>query len=153
MKTLNVILLLCLVGLSTPTFAQEVYDQNSIRQPMNVEMGTIVAIRRVIVEGNRSYVGAGAGAAVGGVVGNATGQRQGPTTQSIATVLGVIAGGLVGDRVEQNVKRDEALELTIKKDSGQLIAIVQPYNGENFAVDERVRLLTNGYGGPVRVSR
>ncbi len=52
-------------------------------------------------------------------------------------------GGLAGSAVEEGVTRKNALEITVKLDSGPLIAIVQEAD-EAFNPGERVRIVENG---------
>jgi outer membrane lipoprotein SlyB len=46
--------------------------------------------------------------------------------------------------------RKQGIEVTLKMDNGELLAIVQEDGGENFAPGERVRLLESG--GQTRVT-
>ena len=63
--------------------------------------------------------------------------------------IGAVAGGLAGSAVEENVTKKNALEITVKLDSGKMIAVVQEM-GENFYPGERVRVLSND--GATRVT-
>ena len=123
------------------------YSRNQARTEQSVRMGTVEGVRVVRLEGTRSPVGTLAGGVVGGVAGSAIGQGRGST---IGAVLGAVAGGLAGSAIEQGVTRKEGLEITVRLDNGNMIAITQEAD-EQFKPGERVRVLSGG--GVSRVTR
>ncbi len=118
------------------------YSRGQARRAMNVDFGTVQSVRVVKIEGTKSPVGAGAGAVVGGVAGSTVGGGRG---SSIAAVLGAVAGG------EEGVTRQTGIEVTVRLDNGQHLAVVQADGGENFRSGERVRVLRDG--ATTRVTR
>jgi outer membrane lipoprotein SlyB len=64
---------------------------------------------------------------------------------------GAVVGGLVGSAIEENATRQPGLEITVRLDSGRMIAVTQAAD-EPFYPGDRVRLLT-GYDGTARVAR
>lgn len=124
------------------------YARRDARKVQEVRMGTIEAVREVKLEGTRSGVGGVAGGAVGGIAGSGVGSGRG---SAVAAVLGAVAGGIAGAAVEEAATRKPAVEITLRLDSGRLVAVVQEDAGENFRVGERVRLLESG--GEARVTR
>jgi outer membrane lipoprotein SlyB len=58
----------------------------------------------------------------------------------VASVVGAVAGGVAGQAGEQLATGKTGLEITVRLDSGQLIAIVQEAD-EAFKPGERVRVL------------
>ncbi|RTL51420.1 MAG: glycine zipper 2TM domain-containing protein [Rhodocyclaceae bacterium] len=114
------------------------YGPSQARGEMSVRMGVVESVRRVTIEGERSPVGTLAGGVVGGIAGSEVGQGKG---SSIATVLGAVAGGLAGQAIEERANKKAGLEITIKLDNGQMIAISQEAD-EEFRVGERVRVLS-----------
>lgn len=62
-----------------------------------------------------------------------------------------MAGGLAGAAAEEGVTRKQGVEVTLKMDNGELLAVTQEDGGENFQPGERVRLLQDG--GTTRVTR
>ena len=68
-----------------------------------------------------------------------------------ATVIGAVAGGLAGSAVEEGATRTPGVEVTVRLDNGQYLAVVQADGGEGFRAGERVRVLRDG--GTTRVSR
>jgi outer membrane lipoprotein SlyB len=111
-----------------------------------VQMGRVESVREVNIEGTKSAIGAGAGAVIGGVAGNTVGSGTGKV---LATAVGAVLGGVGGAAVEEGVTRQNGVEITVKLDSGRLIAITQAAD-ESFRVGDRVRVLSGG--GTTRVS-
>lgn len=124
----------------------DVYTRNQARQEMLVRTGIVESIREVTMEGTKSGAGTFAGAAVGGVAGSNVGGGKG---QIVGAIIGAVVGGLTGSAIEEGVTKKSALEITVKLDGGQLIAVVQEM-GENFNPGERVRVLSGS--GSTRVT-
>jgi outer membrane lipoprotein SlyB len=122
------------------------YSRSQTRGEMLVRMGVIESVRTVTIEGTRSGVGAAAGAVVGGVAGSDVGHGKGST---VGSVLGAVLGGVAGQAIEERTTKKDGLEITVKLDSGQIIAITQDAD-EAFRAGERVRVLSGG--GATRVS-
>ena len=149
LKTLSLLLisLAVLAGCATSK-SGDVYTRDQARREQNIRMGVVESVREVLMEGTKSPVGAIAGAAVGGVAGSTLGGGKGST---IAAVIGAVAGGLAGSAIEEGVTRKQAMEITIKMDNGQLIAIVQEGDPLEFRPGDRVRIISSG--GESRVTR
>jgi outer membrane lipoprotein SlyB len=124
------------------------YERSEARRVYEVRMGVIEHVRAVKLEGTESGIGAAAGGAIGGIAGSTAGRGKG---SMVGAVLGAVVGGIAGAATEEGVTRKAAVELTIRLDSGRVIAVVQEDKAEKFAVGERVRLLESG--GQVRVTR
>lgn len=122
------------------------YSRAQARQVQEVEMGMVESVRQVQIEGTKTPIGSGAGAVVGGVAGSNVGGGSG---RAVGAILGAVGGGLAGAAVEEGVTRRAGLEITVRLDSGRIIAVTQEAD-EAFAVGERVRVLTGG--GVTRVS-
>jgi len=126
--------------------AGNVYSRDEARKVQTVKTGVIESVRQVKLEGSKTPIGTVAGGVVGGVAGSTVGHGAGST---IAAVIGAVAGGLAGSAIEEGVTRKDGVEITVKLDSGPLVAIVQEAN-EEFHPGEKVRLLESG--GTTRVS-
>ncbi|MBU1190143.1 MAG: glycine zipper 2TM domain-containing protein [Gammaproteobacteria bacterium] len=150
MKALNLLVIAsaCVVVLAGCAASQSgsAYSRTQTRQAQDVEMGVVESVREVQIEGTKTPIGAGAGAVVGGVAGSTVGGGKGST---VAAVLGAVGGGLAGAAIEEGVTRKKGLEITVRLDSGKMIAVTQEAD-EAFAPGERVRILSGG--GVVRVS-
>ena len=116
------------------------YSRDQARREQTVRLGVVDSVREVKIEGTRSGVGAVAGGAVGGVAGSTVGQGRGST---VGAVLGSVAGGVAGQAAEQGATRQTGLEITVKLDSGRLIAVTQAAD-ETFKPGDRVRVLSDG---------
>ena len=123
-----------------------VYDKHEAGREQTVRMATVDSVRKVTLAGSQSGVGAGAGGAIGGIAGSQVGHGAG---SSAAAVLGAVAGGVAGNVVENKATAHDALEITVRLDSGEMRAIVQEADVQ-FTPGQRVRLLSSG--GVTRVT-
>jgi outer membrane lipoprotein SlyB len=123
------------------------YSRNQARTEQSVRMGTVEGVRTVRLEGTRTPIGTIAGGAIGGIAGSGVGQGRG---SSIAAVLGAVAGGLLGSAAEEGLTRKDGVEVTVRLDNGNIIAITQEAD-EQFKPGDRVRVLAGG--GVSRVTR
>jgi len=115
---------------------------------MTVQFGTVESVRAVQLEGTKTPIGSVAGAAVGGIAGSSVGGGRGAAA---AAVIGAVAGGVAGAAIEEGATRTRGVEVTVRLDNGQFLAVVQADEGEAFRAGERVRVLRDA--GTVRVSR
>jgi len=122
------------------------YERGQTRGVQEVQMGVVESVREVKIEGTKSGVGSSAGAVVGGVAGSEVGGGKG---RIIGSVLGAVAGGVAGAAAEEGATRQKGIEVTVKLDSGRMIAVTQAAD-EKFFVGERVRILSGG--GVTRVT-
>jgi outer membrane lipoprotein SlyB len=122
------------------------YSQTQARGEMTVRLGVVESVRQVSIEGEKTPVGALAGGAIGGMAGSNVGGGRGST---VGAILGAVAGGMAGNAIEEHASKRAGLEITIKLDNGQLIAVTQEAD-EAFHPGERVRVLS-GHGA-TRVS-
>ena len=123
------------------------YSRDQTRAVQEVQMGVVESVREVNIEGTKTPIGAGAGAVVGGVAGSTVGGGRGSI---VGATLGAVLGGLGGAATEEAVTRQKGVEITVKLDSGRMIAITQAADQE-FRVGDRVRVLSGG--GVTRVSQ
>lgn len=122
------------------------YSRTQARSVQEVQMGIVEAVREVNIEGTKTPIGAGAGAVVGGVAGSTVGSGKGSV---VGAAVGAVLGGLGGAAVEEGATRQKGVEITVKLDSGRMIAITQAAD-ESFRVGDRVRVLSGS--GVTRVS-
>jgi outer membrane lipoprotein SlyB len=122
------------------------YSREQARTVQEVQMGVVESLREVNIEGTKTPIGAGAGAVVGGVAGSTVGGGKGSI---VGATVGAVLGGLGGAATEEAVTRQKGVEITVKLDSGRMIAITQAA-GEQFRIGDRVRILSGG--GTTRVT-
>ena len=124
----------------TPGLGGGDYPREDARREQSVRLGVVDSVREVQLEGSRSGVGPGAGAVLGGIGGSTAGHGRG---SAVGAVVGTVAGGVAGQAAEEAATRKPGLEVTIKLDNGQLVAVTQG-TGDTFRAGERVRVLSDG---------
>ncbi|TAL77902.1 MAG: glycine zipper 2TM domain-containing protein [Burkholderiaceae bacterium] len=133
-------------GCATPSASSSTYTYGQAQQEQIVRMGTVVSVRPVTIQNDRSSgLGMLAGGALGGVLGNSMG---GGTGKVITTVGGAILGGLAGNAVENQVGKTQGLEITVRLDNGETRVVAQAAD-VSFSSGQRVRLISGN--GPTRV--
>ena len=145
MRLLTIALAAALAGCITHE-SGNVYSKHEAGREQTVRMATVDSVRKVTLEGSQSGVGAAAGGAVGGIAGSQVGHGAG---SSVAAVLAGVAGSVAGNALEHKGTSKDALEITVRLDSGEMRAIVQEAD-QQFAPGQRVRLLSSG--GVTRVT-
>lgn len=122
------------------------YSREQARTVQEVQMGIVESVRTVKIEGTKTPIGAGTGAVVGGVAGSTAGSGRGSV---VGAAVGAVLGGLGGAAAEEAVTRQEGIEVTVRLDSGRILAITQAAD-EDFRVGDRIRVLSGG--GTTRVT-
>ena len=135
-----VVLLATVTGCAAPGLGGGTYSREQARREQTVRMGYVESIREVKLEGTRSSVGAGAGAVAGGIAGSSIGRGRGA---ALGTVAGAVLGGIAGQAAEQGITSKTGIEVTVKLDNGNMVAIVQEAD-ETFRPGDRVRILSDG---------
>ncbi len=142
--TTSVVAVLAIVtvlsGCAAPGFGGGSYSRDQARREQTVRMGYVESVREVKLEGTRSGVGPAAGAVAGGVAGSAIGHGRG---SAIAAIGGAVLGGLAGQAAEQGITAKRGVEVTVKLDNGQMVAVMQEAD-ETFRPGDRVRILSDG---------
>lgn len=120
----------------------DVYTREEARKTLDVSYGTVVAVRPVVIEGERSFLGEAGGAVIGGMAGNTVGSGSG---RALATAAGAVAGTVVGGAAQERATRAQGAEITIRLDNdGNTIAIVQQVEDlKEFVAGQRVRLTSS----------
>ena len=124
-----------------------VYNAAAIGRTAMVSYGTIVGTRPVTVRGNGSGLGTAAGAVAGGVAGSFIG---GDTRSNVLGGLGgALIGGLAGNAIGSGVSTGQAVEFTVREDTGGDFQVVQT-NEEGLQAGDRVVV---SRGDRTRISR
>lgn len=129
-----------LTGCAVPGLGGGAYSREQARREQTVRMGHVESVREVKLEGQRSGVGPAAGAVAGGIAGSSIGQGRG---SALGAVAGAVIGGIAGQAAEQGLTTKRGIEVTVKLDSGQMVAIMQEAD-ETFRPGDRVRILSDG---------
>ena len=124
-----------------------IYDRSSAGRSMNVDTGSIVAVRDVQISGRNTIVGVGGGA----LLGSAAASGGSGVGGAVAQAGGAVAGAVLGEAVEEVATRKNAQEIMVKLANGDTIAVVQPISQEGIMrVGEQVQVLHGGGGTTVR---
>ncbi len=126
----------------------KVYSRDQVQSAQTVELGKVIRVEEVLIEGTKSQIGTAAGGAIGGIAGSNSSKG---TTGQILGVIGSVVGGIAGAAAEEAYTRRKGLEITVTLDSGRTLSVVQEAD-QPIHVGDRVRILT-GQGGVKRVVR
>jgi outer membrane lipoprotein SlyB len=137
---------LALAGCAAPYGGRD-YRGYEARGEQAVRFGVVESIRGVRIDPRETGVGTAGGAALGAIAGSNVGGGNG---QIAGAIGGAILGGIVGQSIERSANERQGIEITVRLDSGQYIAVVQEAD-EEFRPGDRVRILS-GRRGQTRVS-
>lgn len=142
-KTSLALALIAAAGLGgcASSLSGDTYSREEAQRTMTYQDGSISAVRKVRLEGTKSYIGTGTGAVVGGVAGSGVGQGRGA---AVAAVAGAVLGGLAGSAAEEGITRQDAWEISVKLNNGENRIVVQEAGNDNFVVGQRIRLVQSG---------
>jgi len=111
----------------------------------SVEVGTVMDVRLVNIEGKTSGVGYGVGAGAGAAVGSTIGGS--PEGRALGTAGGIIAGGIIGPRIEKAMTQKVAQEVTVQREDGYSVVVVTHEGLEpEFRPGDRVEILETRTG-------
>ena len=134
-------------GCATPGASGSSYPRYETRTAYDVEYGEVVATRIVEIEGDASYIGVWGGAEVGRAAGSTVADGD---TGRVARALGGVAGAVAGEAIEKKITAEDGLEITVRLDSSNTIAVVQEQD-VLFLPGDRVRVLF-GPRGSTRIT-
>ncbi|WP_386685840.1 glycine zipper 2TM domain-containing protein [Lonepinella sp. MS14437] len=124
---------------NTDIYSGDVYSGNQSKEARSISYGTIVSARSVKIQAdNQGVLGTVGGGVLGGVAGSTIGGGRG---QVLASAVGAVAGAVIGSKVEEKATQVDSLEITIKKDDGNEIVVVQKYDEKLTKAGTRVRIV------------
>jgi outer membrane lipoprotein SlyB len=141
-------LVVAMAGCARHSASSQVYPRYETRTAYDVRYGEVVAIREVEIEGYSTFIGRWGGAIVGQAIG---GNVHGRNSRRVARAVGGVAGAVAGEAVERQATAELGLEVTVRLDNGDVIAVVQGTDIP-FLPGEPARVLF-GPQGSARVSR
>lgn len=151
LKLNKFVVLLCLAALVLPSCASlggSDYSRTDERRAMNIQYGSLLAVREVTISNEPTGTGTTLGAITGGVLGSLLGSGRG---RVVGAVGGAVVGAVGGTAVEKGIADGKAWELTVRLDTGQEIVVVQDKD-DIYTPGEKVRVVTAG-NGVTRVQR
>ncbi|MBL8512818.1 MAG: glycine zipper 2TM domain-containing protein [Betaproteobacteria bacterium] len=140
-STLAITMVASLASCAMPGLGGGNYSRAQVRGEQSVRLGIVESVRDVVIDARDSGVGTAAGAAIGGVAGSTLGR--GDKASAAGAIAGAVVGGIIGSAVEKNNNDRKGVEVTIRLEGGNLIAITQEKD-EEFRVGDKVRVLSSG---------
>lgn len=137
------VLAVCGAGCTFPS-SKTVIPARQAHQIQTTDLGKIVRVREVVIQGERTRLGQYGGAALGGAAALGNG-RIDNAGEALGVAGASVAGAVLGEAVEEYLRRVEALELTIELKNGSLITVTQAAL-PRFAVGDAVQVI-HGHGG------
>lgn len=121
-------------------------SRSQVNVMRNVETGSVIDVRPVVIEGKPSNIGRYSGGATGAVIaGDEIGRGTG---SALAAIAGGTLGAIAGQKVEEMMTRQDGYEIFVRLDSGRVVSIVQPAKVYTPVIGDAV-LVT---GGQVRLN-
>ena len=144
----STLVLATLAGCAQPGLGGGNYTRGQVRGEQSVRFGSVESVRDVIIDARDTGTGTLAGAAIGGVAGSTVGG--GSRANAVGAIAGAVVGGIIGNAVEKSGNDRKGVEVTVRLENGNIIAVTQEKD-EEFRVGDRVRILSGQ--GTTRVSR
>lgn len=125
-----------------PVPGPNVYGPGQAARVQSVEFGVVESVRDVRIAGFRTGAGSVSGAMVGSIAGSYAGGSW--NANVVGSIIGAILGGVIGGAMEEGATQRQGAEITVRLDSGALVAIVQDIEEPRFKPGDRVRVLSDG---------
>lgn len=143
-------LLAALPGCTFPS-STSVVKRNQANQMQTAEVGTVIKVRDVAIEGRRTELGHYGGAVVGGALAMPK-NGVSNTGQALGVAAASVAGAVVGEATEEYVTRARAQEITVQFSNGDTVIIVQEAPPE-FRPGDRVQVIHSPGGARVAMNQ
>ena len=142
---------LVLAGCATGSSSGREYSAKQSRQPLTVVEAVVQSVSAVVIapEDNETGGGQVAGGVIGAIVGSGAGDRGGRNSQAGA-VLGGVLGSLAGTKAQKAFQRKEGLQIIVRLEGGELLAVTQDADVP-LAAGELVYVLRGN--GETRISK
>lgn len=124
------------------------YPISSTGMAKQLDGGTVIDIREVVIDGSSSGIGSYGGAIGGSAVGGAIGADLSGTSigTAVGAAGGMIAGSVVGTKIEKAMTSKRAQELTIQLENGVTVVVVQEIREPWFNIGDPVKVDSNRAG-------
>jgi len=139
--SLAVVLALAMAA-CVPVPGPNVYGPGQAARVQSVEFGVVDSVRDVRIAGYQTGVGTVSGAMVGSIAGSYAGGSW--NANAVGSIIGAILGGVIGGAMEEGATQRQGVEITVRMDSGALVAVVQDAEEPRFKPGDRVRVLSDG---------
>jgi outer membrane lipoprotein SlyB len=115
-----------------------------------LDLGTVVAVRSVALEGQKTNLGTIGGAALGGAAATPGGNRT--AVKQVGQAAAAVVGAVAGRAVEEVATRENAQEISIRLDSGRTVMIIQESSNGLFREGDRVQVAHGAGSAMVRIA-
>lgn len=115
-----------------------------------LELGTVMAVKEVTLEGERTNLGLYGGAAVGGAAALPQGSIN--TGDVVVQAAAAVVGAVAGQAIEEAATRERAQEITIRMDNGRTVMITQAVPDGPFREGDRVQVAHGPNSALVRLA-
>jgi outer membrane lipoprotein SlyB len=115
-----------------------------------LDLGTVIAVHAVALEGQKTNLGTIGGAAVGGAATSPGRDRH--AGKLVAQAAGAVVGAVAGQAVEEVATREDAQEITIRLDSGRTVMVTQESSQGLFREGDRVQVAHGAGSAMVRIA-
>lgn len=120
---------------------------NQVNRAQTVQWGEVEAVSAVTIQNQNTGVGTATGAVLGGIAGSTIGG--GNRAPIAGATAGAVAGGAAGNAMASSTS--PGVEVVVRLESGQSVAVIQAGSPNDFRVGDRVRVSSDGV--TTRVSR
>ncbi len=134
---------LLVAGCTFPS-RQPTVSRSQVGVVQSLDLGRVVRVRDVVIDGERTILGITGGAAVGSAA-----AYPGPGAgagELVAQAAVAVTGAIAGSAIEEAATRKPAQELTILLDSGSTVVVVQEVRDGVFREGDRVEVNSGGWG-------
>lgn len=103
-----------------------------------LDLGQVVAVREVVIDGEKTYLGIASGGSIGAAAGYPGGRAN--TGDYVVQAISATAGAIVGAAVEELATRKLGQEITVQLDTGDTVVIIQEADDGYFQEGDRVQV-------------
>lgn len=114
--------------------SKSVVPARQANQMQSTDLGTVLKVREVIIEGSRTHLGQYAGAVIGGAAALPKGGANTPG-KALGVAGASVVGAVVGEGAEEYLTRKKAQEITVELKNGNVVVIVQESPPDYLAGD------------------
>lgn len=131
---------LATAGCTFPAKGQTL-PQSQVGQMQKRAVATVIKVKPVAIDGQRTILGQYGGAVIGGAAAMPSGGAVGGRGDAIAMAGASIIGAVAGQAVEELATRKRAQEVTIEMPNGDVYVIVQE-SSPDFQVGDKVHVIS-----------
>lgn len=138
----------CLLGAAAEAQTSNSVTRSETQRAQPVVFGKVISVQNVTIRPGQTHLGTVTGAALGAIGGSRIGS--GGAANTAGGIGGAVVGGAVGSAI-QGSRTTQGIEVALRLDNGEHIAIIQPGSVRDFRPGDRVRV--TGTADNARVSR